>query len=93
MSRDESQEPLWAATLRHWKLIEKSDLPRELYNHRRDPAERRDLYSPHAEGIPVKLVRALGEFKEVGDADEPDKVEIEVDRELEEQLRSLGYVN
>lgn len=93
VSRDESQEPLWAATLRHWKLIEKPDAPRELYNHRRDPTERRDLYSSHREGIPVKLVEAIEEFKEVGIAAEPDRVQVEVDPELEEQLRSLGYVN
>jgi len=93
INRDEAQGPLWAAIVRHWKLIEGSDGRRELYNHRRDPTERRDLYSPHADGIPVKLVEALDELKERGLAGKPDTVEIEVDPELEETLRSLGYVN
>ena len=41
----------------------------------------------------MKLVEAIEEFKEVGIAAEPDRVQVEVDPELEEQLRSLGYVN
>jgi arylsulfatase A-like enzyme len=93
VSREESEHPLWAATLRHWKLIETADGARELYNHRRDPIERHNLYSPHADGIPMKMIETLEEFKKVRLAAEPGRVEVEVDPELEEQLRSLGYVN
>jgi len=93
VSHEESEKPLWAATLRHWKLIESADRGLELYNHRRDPTEGRNLYSPHADGIPMKLTETLEEFKKVGLAAEPGRVEVEVDPELEEQLRSLGYVN
>jgi arylsulfatase A-like enzyme len=93
VNREESQKPLWAATLRHWKLIENGDRGLELYNHRRDPTEGRNLYSPHADGIATKLIESLEEFKTVGLSAEPGRVEVEVDPKLEKELRSLGYVN
>jgi arylsulfatase A-like enzyme len=93
VNHEESEKPHWAATLRHWKLIENGDHGLELYNHRRDPTEGRNLYSPHADGISTKLIETLEEFKTVGLAAQPGRVEVKVDPELEKELRSLGYVN
>ena len=92
VSHEESDDPLRAVTLRHWKLIEKPDGSRELYNHRRDPTEGRNLYASFSDRIGAKLVESLEEFKGVAPAAEPGRVEIDVDRELEKELRSLGYV-
>jgi arylsulfatase A-like enzyme len=93
MNRNLEQEPLWAATLRHWKLIESPGKPPQLYDHRDDPAEKRDLYSADTQKIATPLGHAIEAFKQQGLAAEPDRVEVEVDPKLEKQLRSLGYVD
>jgi len=84
--------PFWAAIWRHWKLIERPDAGIEAYDHRSDPTERRNLYSRDASQVPVRLLEALGEFKARELVAKPDTIQVEVDEELEKNLRSLGYV-
>ena len=88
-----AQESIWAATQRDWKLIQTPGKPPRLYDHRADPGEVRDLYSRETEAIAAPLEHAIETFKRQSVAPEPERVEVPVDRELETQLRSLGYVD
>ena len=89
----EPQAELWAATHRYWKLIEQPDGKRELYDHRSDPGEKRNVYRRYREVPGERLVAALQKFKERKAREEPEAIEVEVDDELRETLKSLGYVN
>ena len=78
---------------RYWKLIEQPDGRRELYDHRTDPTEKRNVYRRHR-GVPgARLVAVLEEFKDREVRESPEAVQVELDDELKETLKSLGYVN
>lgn len=84
--------PFWSAMRRYWKLVERPDGEIELYNHRADPIERRNLYTREPGRISDGLTRMLEEFKTWEPVIKPETIEVEVDEELEKNLRSLGYV-
>ncbi len=87
------QRELWAAIHRYWKLIEQPDGRRELYDHRADPREKRNVYRRHRDVPGARLVAILEEFKDREVRESPEAVQVELDDELKETLKSLGYVN
>ena len=89
----EPQPELWAAMHRYWKLIEQPDGKRELFDHRSDPGEKRNVYHRHRDVPGARLVAALQKFKEREVRENPEVIQVEVDDELKETLKSLGYVN
>jgi len=84
--------PYWGVIFRHWKIIERPDSNIEAYDHRSDPTERRNLYSRDPEQVPARLIASLEEFKSFEPVDAPNPIEVELDDELRENLKSLGYV-
>jgi arylsulfatase A-like enzyme len=89
---EDYSNPYWGAIWRSWKLIERPDGNLEAYDHRSDPTERRNLYSRDPSQIPAKLIADLEAFKMWQPVEAPSPVEVEVDDELRETLKSLGYV-
>ena len=85
-------KPYWGAIWRHWKLIERPDAELEAYDHRSDPTEKKNLYSRDPGQVPARLIAALEEFKTREPVGQPSTIEVELDEELQETLKSLGYV-
>ncbi len=81
---------LWAAVRGPWKLIEHPSGGR-LYHLEEDPAEKHNRLEEHPE-IAAELRRELDHFRAQGFRQNGDEVEIELDRETLERLKSLGYV-
>jgi len=81
----------WAATQGYWKLYEPWDKGAELYNHRVDFAEKRNVIAEH-KGVAEKLTEQLDVFKRAAGEASGTTVEVPLDAELLETLRSLGYV-
>ena len=81
----------WAATNRNWKLIERPDGTRELYDHEGDLGERNDVIARHPERA-EPLREALDGHKAFRPEAPPTRVEIDLDDELQESLKDLGYV-
>lgn len=88
---DTAEQQLWSAIYRHWNFIEWPDERRELFDHRLDPAERYNVFSRYG-GVSSQLLAELGDFKKTGRSEQSDRVQVELDEELLESLKSLGYV-
>lgn len=81
----------WAATRGYWKLYEPWNNEAELYDHRVDFAEMRNVIEQHNDVADI-LMEQLEAFKNTpGDASVA-TVEVLLDDELLETLLSLGYV-
>lgn len=81
----------WAAIYQHWNLIEKWNSTKELFDHRRDPGEKNNVFSEHPE-LTSRLLAELQAFKERGLRKPGPQVGVELDQKLMEALKSLGYV-
>ena len=81
----------WAATHGYWKLYEPWAKEAELYDHRVDFAEKRNVIAEH-KGVAEKLTEQLDAFKRAAGEASGATVEVPLDAELLETLRSLGYV-
>ncbi len=81
---------LWAVVRGPWKLIEHSEASR-LYHLEEDPAEKHDRFAENPE-IAAELRQELDRFRAQGFRQGGEEVEIELDQETLERLKSLGYV-
>jgi len=86
--------PYWAAIRGPWKLIETPRSRLELYDHRSDPGEKRNLHlhTTNLVGPPSEMLVELRAFQETAPDEKPEVVQVEIDEELHETLRALGYV-
>ncbi len=88
---DTPAQQLWSAIHQHWNLIRQPDGRTELYDHRYDLAEQRDVSGRYADAH-RRLLAAIDEFRMTGAPVTEDAVQVELDAELIKQLESLGYV-
>ncbi len=82
----------WSAMNQNWKLIERPDHTLELYDHGADLQERNDVSARHPEVV-ESLREAIDRYKAFQPEAAPTNVTIDLDAELEESLRALGYVD
>jgi arylsulfatase A-like enzyme len=82
----------WAVQQGPWKLILQTGASSQLYDHRTDPNEHKDLYAIES----VKATELLSLLEPLLDEAtwiQGDEGWLEVNKALEEKLKSLGYVN
>jgi len=82
----------WAALRGPWKYIEHHGRAAELFDHRSDPAEQQNLAALQP-GIAGELAAAVTAARGAPREFQGEQVQVPVDKELADQLRSLGYVN
>ncbi len=82
---------LWAVVDGPWKAISGGG-KLELYNLRETRAEQEDLAAAHP-AVADTLARRLEEFQRGAFSIENERIEVPLDREALERLRSLGYVD
>jgi arylsulfatase A-like enzyme len=89
---EDVEQSVWGAIHKHWKLIENCDGSRQLFNHRTDPREKKDVF---AEGPAIldQLGEALNVFKMLKPSQAFEQIEMEIDPKLAEKLRSIGYAD
>ncbi|MBN1456364.1 MAG: sulfatase [Sedimentisphaerales bacterium] len=88
---NDPQINLWAAINRHWNMIEFQDGKRVLFDHRTDLPEKHDVFGENPE-ITGSLIAQLDHFKTHGRRTDIETTPVNMDQELIEQLRTLGYV-
>jgi arylsulfatase A-like enzyme len=88
---DTPQQQLWSAIHKHWNFIEWPAGQKELFDHRIDPAERNNVLLRHND-VSGQLSAKLADFKKTGPIVAGDRVQVEMNEELLENLKSLGYV-
>ena len=81
----------WAAIYRHWNLIERWDSREELFDHQHDLMEQHNVFSEHPK-VASQLLTELHGFKKQGLRKETEKAPVNLDENLLETLKSLGYV-
>lgn len=87
------RKPVWSAIRGRWKLIRRDrEAGIELYDLHEDPGELRDLAGERPELV-EELSHALATFEERTERLEGERVEVQVDSELFEHLRELGYAD
>ncbi len=85
-------EANWSAMRGTWKYIEHVGLVPELFDHATDPRERTNVAGRHPEiaaELAAAVTTARGAPREFGGK----TLQVPVDQELIEELRSLGYTN
>ena len=82
----------WAAIYRNWNLIESWGNRRELYDHNTDVMEQQNVFSKHPE-FTSRLLAELHRFKIQGRRKSTEKGSVDLDEEMLENLKSLGYVD
>jgi choline-sulfatase len=90
-SEDSPERQHWAAIYRNWNMIEWGDSRKELFNHRQDFQEKHNLLSNYPE-IASSLLGKIQVLKKMKPEKAVEKVEVNLDKKLYEELRSLGYV-
>jgi len=88
---DDPQINLWGAINRHWSMIEFQDGKMVLFDHRNDLSEKHDVFGGNPE-ITGKLIAKLEHFKVHGRRLDIESTPINMDQELIDSLRTLGYV-
>lgn len=84
-------DALWAVVDGNWKLIENDASGAvELFDLAADPGEQENLAGSRPERL-ASLREVLAAFRESAKAPDPTTVEVELDDELYEDLKSLGY--
>lgn len=86
-----TERQLWAVIYQHWNLIERYDSQNELFDHRYDLEEKYNVILKHPE-LTSQLLTRLKKFKNRGQRKDAEKVPVELDENLLETLKSLGYV-
>lgn len=81
----------WAAIRQRWKYIEHWEKEPELYDHRDDLAERHSVLADNA-AIVSEMNESLTAFRGTRPGHEIMQVDVEIDEEMMERLRSQGYV-
>jgi hypothetical protein len=91
-SENNSENQHWAAIFRNWNLIEWWEgKKKELFNHSLDMQEKHDVFVDHPE-ITSYLLGELKKFKTHGKSQITEKVSVNLDEELLNNLKVLGYV-
>jgi arylsulfatase A-like enzyme len=81
----------WAAIFQNWNMIEWGDSRKELFNHRDDFHEKYNVFSKYRE-VASHLLSQLEEFKKYKLEEVTERIPVNLDEKLLEDLRSLGYV-
>jgi hypothetical protein len=82
----------WAVIYRHWKLIDWHGNRRELYNHRSDPQEQKNVLGKHPLSV-KKLADELTDLKQrTAKQEQGRQVAVGLDQEMLDNLKALGYV-
>ncbi|RKY11345.1 MAG: hypothetical protein DRP65_04500 [Planctomycetota bacterium] len=89
---NDPQTQFWAAINRHWNMIELPDSKKVLFDHRNDLPERQDVFSDNP-GITGRLTKKLEYFKSHGSRVGIETTPVDMDKDLLEELESLGYVD
>lgn len=87
----EPEQQHWAATFQHWKFYDPWDDRPQLFDHRVDLAEKRNVIEEHSD-LASTLMEQLEVFKKTADESTAKTVAVPLDDELFETLQSLGYV-
>jgi arylsulfatase A-like enzyme len=82
---------LWAAIYKHWNLIENWNSKLSLFDHRKDLKEKNNVIFAY-QNVATQLLSELQEFKKEEKRIESSQVKVNLDDNLMEVLRSLGYV-
>jgi choline-sulfatase len=90
-SEDEPEFAHWAAISQNWNLIEWGDSRKELFDHRNDLAEQRNVFLEHPQ-ITSQLLEEIQTFKKLKRTKKSEKISVDLDEKLLENLKSLGYV-
>ncbi len=85
------QTQFWAAINRHWNMIELPDSKKVLFDHRNDLPEKQDVFSDSPD-ITDGLTKKLEYFKSHGSRVNIETTPVDMDKDLLEELKSLGYV-
>jgi DNA mismatch repair protein MutL len=85
------EQQIWAAIFKQWNFIQRPDKRIELFNHTLDFAEKSNVFSQHA-GIGRQLADAIGRFQKLAPLGQAEKVQVQLDEKLLDNLKSLGYV-
>jgi arylsulfatase A-like enzyme len=88
---NDPQINLWGAINRHWNMIEFQDGKKVLFDHRNDLAEKHDVFGENPE-ITDELIAKLEHFKTYGRRIDIESAPFNMDQELIDSLRTLGYV-
>ena len=90
-SEDNPELQHWAAIYRHWNLIEHWESRKELFDHKTDLMEQKNVFSEHPE-VASRLLAELQEFKKQGLRKYTEKTSANLDEKMLRTLKSLGYV-
>lgn len=96
VTRGDEKEWLVGIRTSEWKYVyapHNRDLPRELYDLKADPGERRNAAADRPDLV-EKLHRMLDELRKVSPAPEPlaERMSAAEEEEIERRLRALGYI-
>lgn len=86
-----SKGQLWAAIYKHWNMIEFIDGGKVLFDHRNDLPEKHDVFSEN-QGLTDELTAKLEHFKVYGKRTNSETAPINIDKDMVEMLKTLGYV-
>jgi arylsulfatase A-like enzyme len=86
------QTQFWAAINRHWNMIKLPEGKTVLFDHRKDLPEKRDVFSDNPD-ITDALTSKLEHFKNHGSRVNTETTPVNIDKELLNELKSLGYVD
>jgi arylsulfatase A-like enzyme len=89
---EDPQTQFWAAINRHWNMIELPDSKKVLFDHRNDLPEKQDVFSGNT-GITDGLIKKLEYFKGHGSRVNIETTPVDMDKDLLDELKSLGYVD
>jgi arylsulfatase A-like enzyme len=82
---------LWAAIYKHWNLIENWNSKLALFDHRNDLKEKNNVM-PAYQNLAAQLLSELEEFKKQEKRTKSSQVKVNLNDNLMEVLKSLGYV-
>ncbi len=88
---DTPEWQLWSAIRGHWNLIEWPDGRSDLFDHRLDFAEKSNVFSAYPQ-VGRELLGELSEFKKHRRRAETESTQVQLDENMLETLKSLGYV-
>ncbi len=90
-SKENPELQHWAAIYRHWNLIERWDSSEELFDHNHDLMEQHNVFSKNPK-VASQLLTELHEFKKQGLRKDIEKAPVNLDEDMLENLKSLGYL-
>jgi arylsulfatase A-like enzyme len=90
LHRFEDGEHLWGVILENWKLIQ-SHMGVLLYDLNKDPEEQNNLAQGH-ELLVQQLVAILDEHRGRGSNPQSIRTQVEIDQDLLDRLKAIGYV-